>query len=58
MYLEVKDLKKSWSYEVYATAINDAGEESLPSEKIMVKTRPEAPEKLVIRDERVSPAAP
>jgi hypothetical protein len=50
--LALKDLKKSWSYEVYATAINDAGEESLPSEKIMLKTRPEAPEKLAIREER------
>lgn len=46
----LKDLKKSWSYEIYATAISDTGEESLPSEKLVVNTLPEAPEKLNITE--------
>lgn len=44
----LKDLKKSWSYELYATAISDTGEESLPSEKLVVNTLPVPPEKLSI----------
>lgn len=43
---EIKELQKSWSYEFYATAISDTGEESLPSEKVIINTRPEAPQKL------------
>ena len=39
----IKELKKSWSYEVYATAIADTGEESLPSEKVVICTAPDAP---------------
>lgn len=46
--ITLKDLKKSWSYELYATAVSDAGEESLPSEKLVVNTLPEAPRKLNI----------
>ncbi|PKL17113.1 MAG: hypothetical protein CVV49_12945 [Spirochaetae bacterium HGW-Spirochaetae-5] len=46
----LKDLQKSWSYEVYATAIAVTGEESLPSEKIIVNTLPESPEKLNIAE--------
>lgn len=46
----MKDLNKSWSYEIYATAISEAGEESLPSEKLIVNTLPEAPEKLNIAE--------
>jgi hypothetical protein len=41
--LTVKALRKSWTYEVYATAVADTGEESLPSEKVVVSTLPEAP---------------
>jgi len=50
----LKNLKKSWSYEIYATAIADTGEESLPSEKIIANTLPDAPEKLALT-ENLSP---
>ena len=46
----IKGLNKSWSYEIYATAIADTGEESLPSEKIVVSTIPDAPEKVAIAE--------
>lgn len=47
---KLKKLRKSWSYELYATAISDTGEESLPSEKIVVNTLPNPPEKLVLTE--------
>ncbi|PKL17332.1 MAG: hypothetical protein CVV49_11650 [Spirochaetae bacterium HGW-Spirochaetae-5] len=47
----LNNLTKSWTYELYATAIADSGEESLPSEKIIVNTRPEPPENLVLNEE-------
>lgn len=47
---EIKNLKKSWIYEIYATAVSDTGEESLPSEKVAVNTLPEAPEKLLMEE--------
>lgn len=47
---KLKNLRKSWSYEMYATAISDAGEESLPSEKIVVNTLPEPPVNLAIME--------
>ncbi|HRX49000.1 MAG TPA: fibronectin type III domain-containing protein [Spirochaetota bacterium] len=48
---EIKNLKKSWIYEIYATAVSDTGEESLPSEKVVVNTLPEPPGKLVINEQ-------
>jgi len=44
----LKNLQKSWSYEIYATAMSETGEESLPSEKIIVNTLPEPAEKFNI----------
>jgi hypothetical protein len=44
------NLQKSWIYEIYATAISATGEESLPSEKIIVNTLPEPPENLIITE--------
>ncbi len=46
----LNNLQKSWTYEIYATAIASTGEESLPSEKITVNTLPDPPEKLTITD--------
>jgi hypothetical protein len=45
------NLIKSWTYELYATAIADTGEESLPSEKIIVNTLPEQPQNLILNEE-------
>jgi hypothetical protein len=47
---KLKNLHKSWSYEVYATAVSDTGEESLPSEKIIVNTLPDFPENLMLTE--------
>lgn len=47
----LKNLKKSWTYEVYVTAVSDTGEESLPSEKVTVSTLPEPPENLMLGEE-------
>jgi hypothetical protein len=50
----VKGLHKSWSYEFYATAVADTGEESLPSEKVVVCTLPDAPQNLVVAEKLAS----
>jgi hypothetical protein len=47
---EIKNLKKSWIYEIYATAISDTGEESLPSEKVVVNTLPDSPENFLLEE--------
>lgn len=48
---KLNNLIKSWTYELYATAIADSGEESLPSEKITVNTLPEQPQNLILNEE-------
>ncbi len=50
----LKNLGKSASYEIYVTAVSDANEESLPSEKITANTLPYAPEDLDVKD-KLSP---
>ncbi len=50
----LKNLGKSASYEIYVTALSDANEESLPSEKITANTLPFAPEDFNITD-KLSP---